>query len=85
MVAHMRSPILLPVVLTDGQQDCVDKLKDVLFEAEQGNIHTVGIVACMKTGYGATIGGTNAAELNLGLDSLKRKILDTLEKPLLKL
>lgn len=81
MVAHLSRPMLLPVQLTEGQQDCVDKLKEALFEAEQGNIHTVGIVCCMKKGYGAVVGGTNAAELNLGLDSLKRKILDNLEKP----
>ena len=63
----------------------MDKLKEALEEAERGNIHTVGIVVCMKKGYGAVIGGTNAAELNLGLDSLKRRILDQLEKPVLKL
>jgi hypothetical protein len=83
VVAHVRSPILLPVQLSDGQQDCVDKLEEALFEAKQGNVHTVGVVVCMKKGYGATIAGTNAAELNLGLDSLKRKILDALEKPLI--
>ncbi len=85
MVAHVRNPIILPVALTDGQLDCVNKLREALEEAERGVIHTVGIVACMSNGYGAVIGGTNAAELNLGLDSLKRKILDTLEKPLVKL
>ena len=84
MVAHLRNPMLLPIVLTDGQQDCVSKLKEALEEAERGNIHTVGIVCCMSKGYGAVIGGTNAAQLNLGLDSLKRKILDNLEKPIIK-
>jgi len=85
MVAHVK-PIILPnQPLTDGQQDCVDKLRETLEAAERGLVHTVGIVACMKTGYGAVIGGTNAAELNLGLDSLKRTILDHLEKPVMKL
>jgi len=77
--------IVFPVSLTDGQKDCVDKLREALEEAERGNVHTVGIVVCMSKGYGAVIGGTNAAELNLGLDSLKRRILDSLEKPLIKL
>lgn len=77
----MKSKIIFPMALTPAQQDCVDKLREALEEAERGNIHTVGIVCCMAKGYGAVIGGMNAAELNLGLDSLKRRILDNLEKP----
>jgi hypothetical protein len=71
---------LNPDQLSEAQQDCVDKLREALEQAEAGNIHTVGIVCCMKTGYASTLGGTNASELNLGLDSLKRKILDAVEK-----
>ena len=60
--------------LTAAQQDCVEKLEEALSEAKKGRIHTIGIIACMLDGYGTTIGGTNAAELNLGCDSLKNKI-----------
>jgi hypothetical protein len=78
--------IIIPAdQLTEGQQDCVDKLREALDEAERGNVHTLGMVLCMKKGYAHVVGGTAAAELNLGLDSLKRKILDTLEKPIFKL
>jgi hypothetical protein len=84
MVAHIKNPIIFPVALSDAQQDCVDKLREALEEAERGNVYTVGIVVCMAKGYGAVVGGTKAAELNLGLDSLKRKILDSLEKPIMK-
>lgn len=76
----MNKPILLsPTVLSDVQLDCIDKLAEALDEAKSGNVFTVGIIVCMKGGYGVTIGGTNAAELNLGCDSLKRKILEQIE------
>jgi hypothetical protein len=82
----MASPrIIFPAPLTDGQRDCVDKLREALVEAERGNIHTVGMVLCMTKGYAHLIAGTAAAELNLGLDSLKRRLLDHLEKPVVKL
>lgn len=76
----MASPILLPPAglspLTEAQQDCLDKVREVLVEAEAGNVYTVGIVVCMKTGFATTIGGGDAGALNLGLDALKARILE---------
>lgn len=61
--------------LNDAQEDCLHKLREVLKEAEKGNVYTVGIVVCMKNGFATTIGGTDAASLNLGCDALKARIL----------
>lgn len=61
--------------LNDQQQDCVDKLREALAEAERGEVYTVGIVLCLKTGFATTIGGTDAGSLNLGLDAMKQRIL----------
>lgn len=72
---------ILLAKLTPAQQDCVDILEEVLAEARKGNINTIGIVACMKKGYAHTMCGTNASDLNLGLDSLKQAILARVEKP----
>ena len=66
--------------LTDAQQNCVDKLAEALDQAKRGTVNSMALVLCMKTGYAAVMGGTNAAELNLGLDSLKRKILEEVER-----
>ena len=79
----MTKSILLPntVNLTDAQQDCVEKLEEALEQAQKGNVNAVAIVLSMRKGYAGVIGGTDAADLNLGLDSLKRKILDGVEKP----
>ncbi len=72
--------LIFPVTLTETQQDCVYKLKEALEQAERGTVNSMALVLCMKTGYAAVMGGTNAAELNLGLDSLKRKILEEVER-----
>lgn len=72
----MQEPIILPPKpLSDIQQDCVDKIREVLEQAEAGNVYTIGIVVCMKTGFATTIGGTDASSLNLGLDAMKQRIL----------
>lgn len=76
----MTSPVLLngagKPVLTEAQQSCLDLLKEAVAEAERGNITTVGIVVCMKTGFATVMAGSQASDLNLGCDDLKRKILD---------
>lgn len=73
------APFLAKLPLTEGQQACVDLLRESLAEAERGNISTIGIIACMKTGYATVMAGTQAADLNMGCDSMKRKILDAVE------
>ena len=72
--------LVFPVTLTETQQDCVAKLAEALDQAKRGTVNSMALVLCLKTGYAAVLGGTNAAELNLGLDSLKRKILEEVEK-----
>jgi hypothetical protein len=84
----MKKPILIPggaIGLSEAQQNCVDILREALEQAEMGKIYSIGIILCMHEGYAATIGGSKAAELNLGCDSLKAKILREVEKPAFKL
>jgi hypothetical protein len=76
-----RSILLTSETLSPMQQDCVDMLRELLAHAEAGKVHTVGVVVCMDNGYATTMAGTRAAELNLGCDSLKKKILAEIEKP----
>ena len=74
-------PILLGLPsLSESQQACVDLLRETLNEAEAGNIHTIGIVVCMKTGYATVMAGAAAGDLNLGCDSLKNKIRCAVEE-----
>ena len=78
-------PILKPAVLTPNQQDCLDKLREAVEQCEAGYVFAIGLILCMRSGYASVIGGTQAAELNLGCDSLKAKILREVEKPLIKM
>jgi hypothetical protein len=65
--------------LNDDQIEVVDLLKEALAQALEGNVSSVAVIACMKTGYATVMAGRQAADLNLGCDSLKRKILDAVE------
>lgn len=64
---------------TEAQQACVDLLQETLTEALAGRINSVAIIAVMKTGYATVLAGTDAADINLGADLLKRRVLETLE------
>jgi hypothetical protein len=75
----MAKPISLKTPLTEDQVACVDALQEALAEAMDGNVDTVGIAVCMKSGYGTVMAGSRAGDLNLACDSLKKKILDAVE------
>lgn len=66
-------------ILTEGQQAVVELLEQTIEQARMGGINSIGIVVCMKSGYATVMAGTQAADLNLGCDSLKKKILDAVE------
>lgn len=66
-------------VLTEGQQAVVEMLEQTLEQAQTGKINALAIVVCFATGYATAMTGSNGAHLNLGCDSLKKKILDAVE------
>ena len=70
-------PLITP--LNEAQQACVDLLVETLEQAKLGRIQSIGIIVCMKSGYATVMAGTGAADLNLGCDSLKAKILGAVE------
>ncbi len=65
--------------LSEASQACVDMLEETLEQARSGSIETIAVIACFKTGYATAMSGSNAAQLNMGCDSLKRKILNAVE------
>ena len=66
--------------LTQDQIDVIEVCKETLAQALNGDISSIGIIACMKGGYATVLSGRQAADLNLGCDSLKMKILDRVER-----
>lgn len=65
--------------LSEDQLAVVEICKETLAQALEGSISSIGIVVCMKTGYATVMAGRQAADLNLGCDSLKGKILNAVE------
>ena len=65
--------------LSEDQKQIIDLLKETLAQAIEGNFHSIGIVVCMKTGYAHVMAGRQASDLNLGCDSLKAAILNSVE------
>ncbi len=65
--------------LTEDQIAVVDIVRECLAQALEGNISSIGIIACMKQGYATIVAGRQAADISLGCDSLKRKILNAVE------
>lgn len=64
------------LALTFHQRQCVEILEEALAEAREGKVDGVAIVLCMPGGWAPLFGGTRPGDLNLGLDQLKRDILD---------
>jgi hypothetical protein len=73
------TPALFKSPLSEDQKQIVDILKETLAQALEGQFHSIAIVVCMASGYSHTMAGRQAADLNMGCDSLKRAILDTVE------
>jgi hypothetical protein len=65
--------------LTEDQMAVIEVCKETLAQALEGHITTIGIIACMKSGYATVLAGRQASDLNMGCDSLKLKILRKVE------
>lgn len=67
--------------LLPHQQNCVEVLQEVLSMAMEGKVNSIGVVVCTVNGFGSLYGGNNAAEINLGLDDLKQRLLAEVKTP----
>ncbi len=77
----MSDKIITPnAPLTERQIDIVAKIKELLDLALKGEINSVALVGCKKSGFFTAIGGLQAAELNLAFDHLKKQILETVDE-----
>lgn len=65
--------------LTEDQVAVVEIAKETLAQALDGQISSIGIVACMKNGFATVMAGRQAADLHMGAASLQRKILNAVE------
>ncbi len=78
----MNKPKPIPFLpLSPEQQACVNLLEEALLETKRGAVDSIGLIVCMKDGYASVMAGKRAADLNMGCDSLKRKIIEAVERP----
>ena len=74
------SPLIgLQPKLTQDQIAIVEICKETLAQAIEGQISSIAIIACMKSGYATVIAGRQASDLYMGAGSLQRKILYKVE------
>lgn len=62
--------------ITPAGQACIALLEQVLDDAKAGKVTSVGVICCGPSDFGAAHAGPDAAKLNLGIDTLKRTILN---------
>lgn len=75
----------LPIIgakpkLTEDQKAVIEIAKETLAQALEGNISSIGVIACMKSGYATVMAGRQAADLHMGAASLQKKIIDAVEE-----
>ena len=65
--------------MTQDQLAVIEICKETLAQALEGEITTIGVVACMKNGYATVLAGRQASDLYMGCGSLQSKILGKVE------
>jgi hypothetical protein len=66
--------------LSEANKHCIALLEEALEQAKEGKIDTIGIVACLTNGMATVMAGRRAADLNMGLDELKAKIMEAVRE-----
>lgn len=71
-----QGPLITPNMMPPGGNECVDLLEDALKSAKNGDMTWLVVVAGGPADYGTAMAGSNAAQMNLGLDVAKQSILE---------
>lgn len=69
------------VTLDASAMACISLLEQVLADAKAGKVTTVGVVSIGPSDFGSAHAGPDAAKLNMGLDVLKRTVLEIVAPP----
>ena len=81
MINNSGSKIIgLKPKLSEDQLAVIEICKETLAQALEGNISSIGIVACMPKGYATIVAGRQASDLHMGCSSLQNKILNRVER-----
>ena len=69
-------PLILPKTMPSGGDECVELLEQMLESARNGDMSWLIVVAGGPMDYGTAMAGSNAAQMNLGLDVAKQTLLE---------
>lgn len=69
-------PLIMPHMMPAGGDDCIELLESMLASAKKGDMSWLIVVAGGPSDYGTAMAGSNAAQMNLGLDVAKQNILE---------
>ena len=70
-----QGPLITPRMMPKGGEECIDLLESMLASAKKGDMTWLIVVAGGPNDYGSAMAGSNAAQMNLGLDVAKADIL----------
>ncbi len=71
-----QGPLITPKMMPAGGDECVELLEQMLESAKNGDMTWLIVVAGGPSDYGTAMAGSNAAQMNLGLDVAKQSILE---------
>lgn len=69
-------PLITPKMMPKGGDECVELLESMLASARKGDMSWLVVIAGGPNDYGMAMAGSNAAQMNLGIDVAKQSILE---------
>ena len=70
-----QGPLIVPKTMPAGGDDCVKLLEGMLESAKNGDMSWLVVIAGGPSDYGMAMAGSNAAQMNLGIDVAKQEIM----------
>lgn len=72
----IKPPSFVETEMSAAQKECITLLKDMLENAEKGEIWSLVVVACGPNDFGSAMAGSDAPRMLLGLEVAKISIMD---------
>ncbi len=70
-----QGPLITPKSMPAGGEECIELLESMLKSARNGDMSWLVVIAGGPSDYGVAHVGSNAAQMNMGIDVAKQEIL----------
>lgn len=70
-----QGPLITPKTMPAGGEECIELLESMLQSARNGDMTWLVVIAGGPSDYGVAHVGSNAAQMNMGIDVAKAEIL----------